>query len=84
MLLDLYKVAERYTTAEPTRSDNKVGQTTRRRVGGGVVGRCVGDVVDEVLIVGVGQLLGLVVGYLGEDDGGETGGGAGGGGGVFG
>ncbi len=44
----------------------------------------VGDVVDVVLVVGVGELLGLVVGDFGEDEGGEAGGLGGGGGGVFG
>ena len=49
-----------------------------------MVGGSVGDVVDEVLVVGVGQLLRLGVVDLGEDEGGEGGGLGGGGGGVFG
>lgn len=44
----------------------------------------VGDVVDVVLVVGVGELLRLVVRNFGEDERGETGGCGGGGGGVFG
>lgn len=48
-------------------------------------GGVVGDVVDEVLVVGVGEFLGAVaVVDFGEDEGGEGGGLGGGGGGVFG
>jgi len=49
-----------------------------------VFGGRVGDVVDVVLVVGVGEFLGFGVVDLGEDEGGEGGGLRGGGGGVFG
>ena len=49
-----------------------------------MVGGSVGNIVDVVLVVGVGQLLGFVVVYLWEDERGEGGCLGGGGGGVFG
>jgi len=39
-----------------------------------VVGRRIGDVMDEVLVVGVGKLLGCSVINLRKDEGGEGGG----------
>jgi len=84
LLLYFHQVAEGYAAAEAAGGDDEVGQAAGGGVGGGVVRGGVGDVVDVVLVVGVGELLGLVVGDFGEDEGGEAGGLGGGGGGVFG
>ncbi len=48
------------------------------------MGRGIGDVVDKILVVGVGEFLRGVVRKFGEDEGGQRGGVGGGGGGVFG
>ena len=48
-----------------------------------MIGGGVGDIVDVVLVVNVGELLRFVVGYFGKDEGREAGGAAGGRGGVF-
>lgn len=72
-LLDLDEEAKRHAAAKVGFRDDEIGQA-RRGEGVGMVGggSCVGDVVDQVLVVGIGELLRGVVGDLGEDDGGEA------------
>lgn len=72
-LLDLDEEAKGYAAAEISFRDDEIGQA-RRRKGIGMVGggSCVGDVVDQVLVVGIGELLRGIVGDLGEDHGGEA------------
>lgn len=57
-LLDFHEEAKGYSAAEVGFGDDEVGQA-RRVEGVGMVGggSCVGDVVDEVLIVRVCELL---------------------------
>lgn len=82
---DLDEVAEGDAAAEAARGDDEVGEAAGGGVRrGGVVRGAVGDVVDEVLVVGVGELLRGAVVDFGEDEGGEGGGLGGGRGGVFG
>lgn len=81
---DFDEVAEGDAAAEAARGDDQVGEAAGGGVfRGWVVRRAVGDVVDEVLVVGVGQLLRGAVVDFGEDEGGEGGGLGGGRGGVF-
>ena len=49
-----------------------------------MIGRCIGDIVNEVLLVCVGQFRGFIMGYFREDQGGKRGCSAGGGGSMFG
>ena len=79
LLFDFDEVAEGDAAAEAGGGDYEVGESAGGR-GGRVFGRRVGDVVDEVVIVGVGQFLRGFVLDLGEDEGGERGGLRGGGG----
>ena len=84
-LLDLDEEAKRHATAEVGFRDDHVSEVGRiERVGLAGGGAGVGDVVDEILVVGVGELLRRVVGDLGQDDGGEAAGAGGGGDGVLG
>lgn len=80
---DVEEVGEGYAPAEGGGGDGEEGETSRGRVGGVVAGG-LGDVVDVVVAVGVGQLLRGGVVNLGEDERGEGGGLAGGRGGAFG
>jgi len=84
LLLDFDEVAEGDAAPEGGGGDDEVGEAAGGGVAGRVVRGGVGDVVDEVLVVRVGQFLGFVVIDFGEDEGGEGGGLGGGGGGVFG
>jgi len=84
LFLDFYEVAEGDAAAEGGGGDNEVGEAACGGIAGRVVRGGVGDVVDEVLVVRVGEFLGLVVLDFGEDEGGEGGGLGGGGGGVLG
>lgn len=88
MLFDFYEISERDAAPEIARRDYQIGQASGSGwllVGGsGVVGGRIGDVVNEVLGVGVGKFLGGAVLDFGEDEGGEGRGLGGGGGGVFG
>lgn len=54
LLFDLDEVAKGDAAAEGAGGDDEIGEAAGAGVGGGVVGRRVGDVVDEVLVVGVG------------------------------
>ena len=85
MFLDLDEVAEGDAAAEVGGGDDEVGEAAGAGVGGRrMIGWGVGDVVYEVLVVGVGQFLwGAVVNFR-EDEGGEGGGLGGGRGGVLG
>lgn len=82
LVLDLDEVGEGDAAAEGGGGDDEIGEAA-----GGeavrVLGGRVGDVVDVVLVVGVGELLGFGVVDFGEDEGGEGGGVRGGGGGMF-
>ena len=49
-----------------------------------MIGRCVGDIMNEVLLVRVGQFCGFIMGYFWEDQGSKRGCSAGGGGSMFG
>lgn len=82
-LLDFDEEAKRDTAAERGIRNHKIGEAASRG-GGGVFGGGVGDVVDEVLVVGVGKFLGFRVVDFGKDKGGETGCLGGGGGSMFG
>ena len=84
LLFDFNEIAKRDPAAETAGGDDEVGEAAGGGGGGGVFRGRVGDVVDEVLVVGVGELLWGGVGDFGEDEGGERGGLGGGGGGVFG
>lgn len=84
LLFDFDEVAEGDAPAEGGGGDDEVGKAAGGGVARGMVRRGVGDVVDEVLVVRVGEFLGFVVIDFGEDEGGEGGGLGGGGGGVFG
>ena len=77
------QVAEGDTAAEGGGGGHEVGQAAGGGVTVGVVRRRICDVVDKVLVVGVGELLGFGVGVFGVEEGGEVGGLGGGGGGVF-
>lgn len=74
LFLDLDEVAEGNAAAEIAGGDDEEGETA----GGGGVGRVfrgsIRDVVDEVLVVGVGQFLRGGMADFGEDEGGERGG----------
>lgn len=54
MGFDFDEVAEGDAAAEGAGGDDEVGEAAGGGVGGGVVRGGVGDVVDEVLVVGVG------------------------------
>ena len=82
LFLNLDEIAKGYATAKGRGGDDKVGQPAGGR-GVRVFGGSIGDVVDEVLVVGVGQFLRRGVVDFREDEGGEGGGLRGGGGGVF-
>lgn len=84
LLFDFDEVAEWDAAPEGGGGDDEVGEAAGGGVGGGVVRGGVGDVVDEVLVVRVGEFLGFVVLDFGKDEGGEGGSLGGGGGGVFG
>ena len=84
LLFYLDEVAKGDAAAEGGGGGDEVGQAAGRGVAVWVIGGSICDVVDDVLIVGVGLLLGFGVGVFGEDEGGEGGGLGGGGGGVLG
>lgn len=72
-LLDLDKEAKGYATTEVCLCDyeiGKVGRVKRVRFSGG--GSSVGDVVDQILVVGVCKLLRRIVRDLRQDDRGEA------------
>lgn len=72
-LLDLDKEAKRYTTTKVGLCDYEIGKVGRiERVGLSRGGSSVGDVVDQVLVVGVCKLLRRIVGDLRQDDRGEA------------
>jgi len=70
-LLHVHEKAEGDSSTEPIFGDCEVGETAGAGLGRRVFRRRRRDVVDEVLVVGVCEFLGLVVGDLGEDEGGE-------------
>lgn len=83
MFLDFYEVAEGYAAAEAGAGDDQVGKAASGGIRRRVIGGRVGDVVDVVLIMGIGQFLWLVVRYFWEYQRGKTGCLRGGRGGVF-
>ena len=83
-LLDLEQKTEGYPSTDVGVCDDEVSEAAGGWVGAGVIGGSVGDVVDVVLVVGVGELLWRVVGDLREDQRCERGGAGGGGCGVLG
>lgn len=82
-LLDLDEEAERNAPPQRGVCDDEVRQPAGRGMRRGVFGGRGGDVVDVVIVVRVGKLLGRRVADLGQDEGGEGGGLRGCGRGVF-
>ena len=70
-LADLEEEAEGHAAAEGGVGDDEEGEAAGRETGAGVVRGRVGNVVDLVVAVGVGELLRGAVLDLGEDEGGE-------------
>ena len=68
LLLDFDQIAEWNTAPEASGSNHKVCKTASTRIGGGMVRRCIGDVMDIVLVVGVCQLLGCPVIDFGQNE----------------
>ena len=67
----LDEIAKGYPPPETAGSNDQVGKTTCRRGGRGILGGSIGNVVDEVLVVGVRQFLRGRMVYLREDERGE-------------
>ena len=73
-LLDLEEEAEGYPSSDVGVCDDEISEAAGGRVGTGVIGGRVSDVVDVVLVVGVGEFLRRVVADLWEDQRCERGG----------
>ena len=81
--LDLEKEAERDPTTDICVGNDEVGESASGGIASGMVDYRIGYVVNEVLVVRVGELLGGVMLDLWEDQGGERGGARSSGSGVF-
>lgn len=71
LLFDFNKKAKGDTATERGGGNYEISETAGRRVSGGIIRWSIGYVVDEVLIVSVGELLRSAVVDFGEDDGGK-------------
>lgn len=71
LLFDFNKKAKGDTAAEGGGGNYEISETAGRGVSGGIIRWSIGYIVDEVLIVSVGEFLRSAVVDFGEDDGGK-------------
>lgn len=77
-LLDLHEEAKGDSSSQVGFGDDEIGQACCAESVGARGGGGIGDVVDEIVVDGVGEFRRFVVGDFGQNDGGEVGGGGGG------